>query len=175
MTKKTDRISRSSVVGSGHIQRNPKISISGGTYDENIEGDYVQGNKTDQSRNIKITGGTINTGAFNLGDISGTVANTINQLPASSDPDKPGIKELLTQLAKAIIVSEYLDVKHKTKALKQVQVLAKAAFKLDSEEIIDLAEDATTMLVGTMYKLPASAALVTTSKELLPAIAKFFE
>ncbi len=43
----------------------------------------------DQSRKIEITGGTINAsgaGALSLGDISGTVANTINQLSDSAKP-----------------------------------------------------------------------------------------
>ena len=46
------------------------------------EGDLVEGDKSDRSRNQKITGETINSsgaGSLNVGDISGTVANDINQ------------------------------------------------------------------------------------------------
>ena len=147
------------------------ISIGSGNYNEKIEGDYIQGNKTDQSRNIKISGGTINAsgaGAFSLGDISGTVANTINQLPTISD--KPGIKELLSDLENAIATSEDLEKKRKTKALKQVEALAKAAQNLTNEDLKESAEDAITMLEGIISKLPDTAALVTISKEVLPAI-----
>jgi hypothetical protein len=57
----------------------------------------------DQSRKIENRDGSV-TGNI-LGDsstISGTVAETINQLPPSSEPEKPGIKELLVQLQAAI-------------------------------------------------------------------------
>ncbi|ELS05034.1 hypothetical protein Xen7305DRAFT_00047730 [Xenococcus sp. PCC 7305] len=68
---------------SRHVSKgNRTINMGSGNYIKEIKGDYVQGNKTDSSRNINITGGTINAsgaGAFSLGDISGTVANTINK------------------------------------------------------------------------------------------------
>ena len=105
MAKKANKIPRSSVVGAAHIQHNREVSISGGNYSEKTGDDCIQGNKTDRARNIEITGVTVNAsgaGAFALGDISGTIANTINQLPTSPDPGKPEIKELLTQLEEAI-------------------------------------------------------------------------
>ncbi len=103
-----------------------------------------------------------------MGDISGTVANTINQLPTISD--KPGIKELLSVLENAIAASEDLDDKRKTKALKQVKALKRAAQNPSDEEMKESAEDAITMLRGIFSKLPDTAALVTISKELFPAI-----
>ena len=127
----------------------------------------------DQSRNVEISGGTVNAsgaGAFASGDISGTVANTINQLPTSSNPEKPEIKELLHDLENAIAISEDLDNKRKTKALKQIEVLAKAAKNPTDEDMRESAEDAITMLEGIFSKLPAT----TVGQELLPAIASFF-
>jgi hypothetical protein len=60
----------------------------------------------DSSRKVEIgsVGRDFNASgqALNLGEISGTVTNTINELPSGSEPDKPGIKELLTQLKTAI-------------------------------------------------------------------------
>jgi len=60
---------------------------------------------TNQSRKVEISGNAqVNAsgaGAFGLGDIYGTVANTINELPSSSNPNEPGLKELLTELKKA--------------------------------------------------------------------------
>ncbi len=136
-----------------------------------------QSDKTDKSRQINISGGTINVsgaGAFNLGEISGTVANTINQLPTSSDSDQPGIKKLLSQLKDAIEAEAGLDEKRKTKAFKQIEALATAAQNPTDEDMKDSAEDATTMLKGIISQLPATAALVGISQELLPSIALFF-
>ena len=107
-----------------------------------------------------------------MGDISGTVANTINQLPTISD--KPGIKELLSDLENAIAFLDELDQKRRVKALKQVKELAKAAQNPSDKDLKESAEDAITMLEGIFSKLPAAAALVTISKEVFPAIASFF-
>ena len=41
--------------------------------------------------------------------ISGTLAESINQLPSSSDPNTPRIKELLEKLKDAIAAEEELD------------------------------------------------------------------
>ncbi len=136
-----------------------------------------QGDSIDKSRQLNISGGTINAsgaGAFNLGDISGTVANTINQLPNSPNPDQPGIKKLLSQLKDAIEAEAGLDEKRKTKAFKQIEALATAAQNPTDEDMKDSAEDATTMLKGIISQLPATAALVGISQELLPSIALFF-
>ncbi len=142
-------------------------------------GDNVAGNKNiDQSRNVNISGNAQVTasgaGAFNLGDISGTVANTINQLPTSPNPNQPGIKELLIRLGEAISTSEDLDDKRKAKAFKQIEALATAAQNPNDEDMKDSAEDATTILEKIVSKLPAAAALVTICQEVLPAISHFF-
>ncbi|MFB2981880.1 pentapeptide repeat-containing protein [Microseira sp. BLCC-F43] len=87
---------------------------------------------TDQSRKIEIgsVGRDFNASgqAFNLGemDISGTVTNTINQLPESPEPDQPGIKELLTELQAAIEAETNLSDEDKAEALEQVKALAEA-------------------------------------------------
>ncbi|MDJ0637124.1 MAG: COR domain-containing protein, partial [Xenococcaceae cyanobacterium MO_188.B29] len=133
-------------------------------------GDNVAGNKNiDQSRNVNISGNAQVTasgaGAFNLGDISGTVANTINQLPTSPNPNQPGIKELLIRLGEAISTSEDLDDKRKAKAFKQIEALATAAQNPNDEDMKDSAEDATTILEKIVSKLPAAAALVTICQE----------
>ena len=93
------------------------------------EGDYVQGDKIDQSLNQNISGGTINNsgaGAFSLGDISGQIANTINELPNfNTEPDKKELKELLNELQTAVIKAE-LDEEDREDTLEQIQIIAKA-------------------------------------------------
>ena len=109
--------------------------------------------------------------ALNLGEISGTVINTINELPSAPEPDKPGIKELLTQLKTAIETDTDLTTKDKEKALKQVRSLAEAA--QNPQEKQDLADTAITMLKGTIANLPTAAKLVEECGKLLPLIAGF--
>ena len=58
--------------------------------------------------------------------------------------------------------------------MKQVEALALAAQNPTDEDLKDSAEDATTMLEGIISKLPATAALVSISQELLSAIAHLF-
>jgi uncharacterized protein YjbI with pentapeptide repeats len=134
-------------------------------------------NMTDQSRNINISGGTVNNsgaGAMSLGDISGTVANTINQLPASTEPDKPGIKELLEELKAAIEAESNLSEEDKTEALEQVQALAEAGKAPEEGDKQKAAKKATTMLKGIIAGLPEVAKLAVEYAKLLPMITGFF-
>ena len=133
------------------------------------QGDYVRGNKTNESRNINISGETINisgAGTLNLGDISGTVANTIS--------NQPGIEELLSQLKEAIETSTDLDNEDKTDALEEVNNLAEASQDNDNEAKKNTAKQSLKMLRIIAKGLPPAAAFMTISKEVLPAIAKFF-
>lgn len=129
----------------------------------------------DSSRKIEIgnIGRDFNASgqALNLGEISGTVINTINELATAPEPDKPGIKELLTQLKTAIETDTDLTAKDKEKALKQVKYLAEAA--QNPQEKQDLADTAITMLKGTIANLPTAAKLVEECGKLLPLIAGF--
>ncbi|MGV0108143.1 Low-complexity protein [Nostoc sp. DSM 114160] len=81
-------------------------------------------NSNDASRKIEIgsVGRDFNASgqALNLGDISGTVTNTINELPASPEPKKPGIKELLTQLQAVIEADTNLAQEDKAEALQNL-------------------------------------------------------
>ncbi len=132
---------------------------------------------SDQSRNIKI--GDIKrgdvTGLF-LGDnanISGTVANTISQLPSSPQPDKLGIKELLTQLKEAIEADTNLTEEDKAEALEQVKALAEAGKNPQEGAMQKASKTAIKILKGTVAGLPSAATLVEASNKLLPAIASF--
>jgi uncharacterized protein YjbI with pentapeptide repeats len=144
----------------------------------NVQFDNKVENKNmtnDSSRKVEIgsVGRDFNASgqAFNLGEISGTVTNTINELPSAPEPDKPGIKELLTQLKTAIEADTDLKPKDKEKALKQVKALAEAA--QNPQEKQDLADTAITMLKGVVSNLPTAAKLVEECGKLLPIISGF--
>ncbi|HLO88137.1 MAG TPA: pentapeptide repeat-containing protein [Nostocaceae cyanobacterium] len=143
----------------------------------NTQENQNMNNSNDSSRKIEIgtVGRDFNASgqALNLGeiDISGTVTNVINQLPNSPEPEKPGIKELLTQLQTAIEADTDLTPKNKEKALKQVKVLAEAA--QSPQEKQDLAETAIDALKGIFTSLPSAASLVEQCSKILPLISQF--
>ena len=53
-----------------------------------------------EDKSIKV--GTSYGSSFITGDVKGNVTSSINKLPDYSEPNKPGIKESLTQLQAAI-------------------------------------------------------------------------
>ena len=128
-------------------------------------------------RSIEIKDSTVTASgavALSLGDISGTVTQTINQLPSSPNSSEKGIKESLQELQGAIEAEPELEEKQKKKALKQLKILAEASQNPTHEDSIEKAEDAKTMLDGIVSKLPAAAALLTICEKVFPKIISFF-
>ncbi|MEH2259872.1 pentapeptide repeat-containing protein [Nostoc sp.] len=134
-------------------------------------------NSNDASRKIEIgsIGRDFNASgqALNLGDLSGTVTNTINQLPASPEPEKPGIKELLTQLQAAIEADTNLPQEDKAEALEQVKALAEAGKSPQEGAMQKAAKTAIKILKGTISSLPSATKLVEQCSNLLPLISNF--
>jgi uncharacterized protein YjbI with pentapeptide repeats len=130
-------------------------------------------NSNDYSRKFENSGTLNNSGQINLGEISGTVTNTINELPSASEPEQPGIKELLTQLKAAIEAEKDLSEEDKAEALEQVQALAEAGKNPQAEPHQKGAKTAMKILKGTITGLPATATLVEAVSKLLPLISKF--
>jgi uncharacterized protein YjbI with pentapeptide repeats len=134
-------------------------------------------NSNDASRKIEIgsVGRDFNASgqALNLGDISGTVTNTINELAASPEPDKPGIKELLTQLQAAIEADTNLPQEDKAEALEQVKALAEAGKSPQEGAMQKAAKTAIKILKGTISSLPSATKLVEQCSNLLPLISNF--
>ncbi|WP_392531027.1 pentapeptide repeat-containing protein [Nostoc sp. C117] len=128
-------------------------------------------NSNDSSRNINV-GRDFNASgqAFSLGDISGAVTNTINELPKSPEPEKPGIKELLTQLQAAIEADTNLNKEDKADALEQVKALAEAGKNPQEGAMQKGAKTAIKILKGTIASLPSAAKLVEQCSNLLPLI-----
>lgn len=113
-------------------------------------------------------------GIVNLGQISGNVTNTVQQLPDSPDPEQPGIKELLTQIQEAINGETNMTDEEKVEALEQVQALAEAGQKPKEGNMHKQAKKATTMLRGMIAGLPAAAQLVEAFNTILPKLSSFF-
>ncbi|QLE50637.1 pentapeptide repeat-containing protein [Nostoc sp. C057] len=147
--------------------KQPKFYTQGDTNMSDISGINIQG-----SSNVSGIAG--NNSIANLGTISGNVSIALNQLPDATDAEKPGIKELLSQLQDAIIQSTYLSEEDKTEALEQVNSLAEAGKNPQESTKQKTAKTAITMLKGIFTGLPAIASLVEAGNKLLPAISKLF-
>jgi hypothetical protein len=135
---------------------------------------------TDQSRSFTVgnVGGDFKpVGSAMMSDnveISGIVAESVNQLPDSPDITQPGIKELLSQLTEAISNSSELNDEDKTEALEQVKVLAEAGKTPNDNAMKKVARTAVKILQGTVSGLPDVAKLADACSKLLPLITKFF-
>ncbi|MDP5337267.1 MAG: pentapeptide repeat-containing protein [Nodularia sp. (in: cyanobacteria)] len=129
-------------------------------------------NSNDYSRKFENSGTLNNSGQINLGEISGTVTNTINELPSSPEPDKPGVKELLAQLQAAIEAEKDLPEEDKAEALEQVKTLAEAGKNPQEGTMQKAAKTAVKILKGTVASLPSATTLVEECSKLLPLISK---
>jgi uncharacterized protein YjbI with pentapeptide repeats len=107
-----------------------------------------------------------------LGAISGNVTNTISQLPDTTDPNEPSLKELLTQLQALIESESELNEEDKVEALEQVKVLAESGQKPEDSTLQKLAKTAVKILKGTIASLPDVTKLVESGAKLLPYITK---
>lgn len=102
------------------------------------------------------------------------IAETINQLPDSPEPNQPGIKELLAQLSTVIEADNDLNAEDKAETLEQVLVLAEAGQNLTAQKIQKSARTALKILRGTLAELPIESQLVVECNQLLSAIAQLF-
>jgi uncharacterized protein YjbI with pentapeptide repeats len=133
------------------------------------QGDLIM--TTDNSRNITARD-IINHGGvgINLGNISGSITNAIGQLPNSTEPNKPGIKELLTELQAAIENDPDLQAEDKDDALAQIKILAEIGHDPEQPEKEGNGRRAIKFLQMTVNSLPAAAKIVEACEKLLPLI-----
>ena len=101
--------------------------------------------------------------------------STINQIPASPQSDKPGIKELLTELQTAIESETNLSDDDKAEALEQLKTLAEVGKNPQESTMQKAGKTAIKILKGTIAGLPSAATLVEACSKLLPDIETFYE
>lgn len=136
------------------------------------QGDLIMRDKiVDKSRKIIARDITSHgAGSINLGTISGTVANAIGQLPDSDDPNRSGIKELLTALQAAIENDSDLQPEDKADALEQIKILAEIGNDPEQPEKEGNGRRAIKFLQMTVKSLPDTAKIVEACGKLLPLI-----
>jgi uncharacterized protein YjbI with pentapeptide repeats len=136
----------------------------------NAESKYMS-NSNESNRSVNI-GGDVTGSMINLGEISDSVSNVINQLPSSPDPNEPGIKERLTELQKAVEEDTELQPDDKADLLEQVKALAEAEQISEPDKKESLVRNAKKIFIATLIGLPATATLVEASSKLLPIITR---
>ena len=123
-----------------------------------------------EDKSIRV--GTSEASIFVTGTIGGNATASINELPDSSESNKPGIKESLTQLQKAIEAESNLSQEDKEEALNKLQSLAEAG--KNPQENKQKAKGVIRFFKGLFTELPKTAKLIQQWEELLPKIASFF-
>jgi hypothetical protein len=128
-------------------------------------------NSTDSSQTVTI-GGNVSGSILNLGTITGTVTNTINQLPDSPTSEQPDLKQLLTELKDAIATDTDLPDTDKADLLEQLQNLAIAKQIEEPVQKEGLIRKAKKIFDATLNSLPDTAKLAEAGSKLLPLILK---
>jgi len=147
------------------IKALPNLSINNFNQNHNKGDNHVSSDRT-----LNMPNGTINASdaaVLNLGDINGTIANTINQLPDSNSKETE-IKELLSQLQEAINSTPELGEEEKTEALEQVATLEEAGANPNDGKWKKAAKTATLVFKGIGTSLPQATKFVEACDKILP-------
>ena len=161
------------------LEQNSQSNMSQTTQSHSGSGDNVVEDKNvnnNNSRNQNISGGTINNsgaGAFSLGNINRTVANTIARLPNSANSSESGIKDLLTQLQQAAN-DQNLTEDDKYQTLEQLEIIAKAGQNPQAETMQKKATRAVGFLQVIAEGLEPASKLAQACAKVLPKILLFF-
>jgi uncharacterized protein YjbI with pentapeptide repeats len=142
---------------------------------ETVQGDFMseyKGINVSAGDNANISGVSSGDGVINLGTISGSVTNAINQLSDSSETGQVSLKVLLTQLQAAIETDTDLPDSDKSDLLEEVQSLAEAKHDEEPKRREGIARKATKMFDATLKSLPDTAKIVEACSKLLPLILK---
>lgn len=102
-----------------------------------------------------------------VGEVSGMVANSIEQLEDTQEPDNAQLATLLKELQAAIEADADLAPEDKAEVMAQMIALAKAGKNPEKVELHRMAKRALWILRGTLAGLPNSAQLVQQIAELL--------
>ncbi|ERN42634.1 putative low-complexity protein [Rubidibacter lacunae KORDI 51-2] len=133
-------------------------------------GAKAMNNSSDQSPTIKVSGDAIGNVIGDNATISGTIAKSIQQLPANDDR-QADLKNLLEELSKAIASEEISDT-DKADLLAQLQILVGASQEPETPAAKEQSGRALRTMSALAKNLPTATQLVTECRRLLPEIAK---
>jgi hypothetical protein len=148
---------------------------------DRVEDEATIENKRRRSAGAPVITGNVGyflLGGNTKGDVSShvgaDVSAIINELPSSSEADRPGIKELLSQLQAAIEADPNLSEDDREDALEQVKALAEAAKNPNDAKMKHKAKKAGRMLGRIISAVPQATKLLEFCNNLLPFITNVF-
>jgi uncharacterized protein YjbI with pentapeptide repeats len=129
----------------------------------------------DETRTMNI-GGNVVSSTLNLGEISGQVTTTLQQLPQSANPAAPSLRDKLAELQTALETGEpeALDDDEKAQALQQVEAIAKAEMDGNQAKGKKKAQRSLGWLQSFAQSLPTATKAAQEMNRLLPEISKWF-
>ena len=139
------------------------MSDSRGSISVNSDGGNISG--------LSAAGGNQHIVGSTLGQVSGSVTNTIEQLSSEGLPNGAELKRLLLALKTAFEEEGELSEEDKVEALEQIDTLAEAAQKPEDSGLKKAAKTAMKILRGTTAGVSETTNLVEACSSLLPAIA----
>jgi len=114
----------------------------------------------------------------NLGEISWIVNNVIKQLPPSSNPDQPSLKELLGKLQTLIEKADEKELRlvEKKDALEEIKKLATIGQQLNPDETqVSVARKSLKFFKGLIIELPKVSNLAKELGNLILAISAVYK
>ena len=128
--------------------------------------------KLDMFGNAKVNNS--GAGAFNLGDINGILANTINQLPNfENEPNKKQLKELFGQI-ESVVLDAQLDEENSQETLENIKVIAEALQDSQDRKFKRRAKSAMLIIQDIADELSPNAKMGTISNQLQDLVSRIF-
>lgn len=165
-TTYSDRIQKLEAENKQHLLDFKTVAMTIAKNPAQITNILTTGNPAMNDNSINISG-NVTGSTINLGEISGSVSNVVNQL--SSTPEQRELKEHLIELQATIVTEPALSTENKADALEEVKTLAEAA---QDPEKQGLGGKAIRGLKRMSNTLPDAAKLAEACSKLLPLIAK---
>ncbi|MCY7332447.1 MAG: pentapeptide repeat-containing protein [Pseudanabaena sp. CAN_BIN31] len=134
-----------------------------------VGGNNEEGNRINVSGNFTNTGSTVN-----LGELSGQVTNSIQQLKDVQTGQAQDLAKMLASLQSAIQEDQNLKDATKVRSLEEVKVLSEEAKKEPDKRNSSLLSKAIASIATMGEMLSDSSKLAKVCQTYLPTIAKFF-
>jgi gas vesicle protein len=137
------------------------------------EGGIMSSNYSNQDRSINVQGDfNLNqaNSVLNIGDISGALNNTVQNLKNSEQPEAPKLADLISQLQKAIEIEPSLTAEQKKDALESLTSIGEEVQKPPETRIQKICKLAVSNLKSLVPIVTTTGMLGTALKECLPQI-----
>ena len=156
------------------MDSNAEVKIVEKKKETHVGGDIVGGDKGDKTTVGNITAGDV-TGSALVGDLSGQVSVTIQQLKNVKAADSDQLASILTALQEAIPGDSALSETQQKSALKAVETIAKEGKKPPKERDIDICSMALNALTGVTATVTNVSKLAELVEKYLPTLTQLLK